>query len=184
VPSQYGLGMELALLTLLVAASGAEVAGALFARAFMQEAVHPVAGRVTELSARLRRHHTRAVVLAATVFLVTAVGIAGGALRMLTGELNSQVWRTLLVGDLGYACLAVGLTNVLVLFGTQRPWVVVREFTAALGLNIATGYVVSHVFGRFHAVDGLLIGAAYFAIRSTLAVRRTLKHVDYAYAVG
>jgi hypothetical protein len=184
VPSQYGLGMELALLTLLVAASGAEVAGALFARAFTREAVHPIDGHVAALAARLRRHHTRAMVFTATVFLVTAVLIAAAAHRMLSGGLAQHVWPTLLVGDLGYACLAIGLTNVLALFGTQRPWVVVREFSAALAINITTGYVLSHVLGRFHAVDGLLIGAAYFAVRSTVAVRRTLTHVDYAYAVG
>jgi len=184
VPAQYGLGMELALLTLLVAASGAEVAGALFARAFTQEAVHPIAGQVAALSMRLRRHHARAVALAVAVFVVTAVAIAAGAHRVLPGALDAQVWRTLIVGDLGYVCLAVGLTNVLALFGTQRPWVVVREFTAALGLNIVTGYVLSHVFGRFHAVDGLLLGAACFAVRTFLAVRRTLAHVDHAYAVG
>src|SRR6185369_2724749 len=136
VPAQYVLGMELALLTLLVAASGAEVAGALFTRALTQEAVHPLAGQVAALSRKLRRHHARAVGLALAVFLVTAVAIAAGARRVLPGALDAQVWRTLIVGDLGYACLAVGLTNVLALFGTQRPWVVVREFTAALGINI------------------------------------------------
>ena len=136
------------------------------------------------MSRKLRRHHARAVALALAVFLVTAVAIAAGARRMLPGALDAQVWRTLIVGDLGYACLAVGLTNVLALFGTQRPWVVVREFTAALGLNIVTGYVLSHVFGRFHAVDGLLIGAVCFAVRSFLAVRKTLAHVDHAYAVA
>ncbi len=184
VPRPYGLGMELALLTLLVAASGAEVAGALFARALTQEAVDPIAGRGVRLSARLRRHHARAVALAAAVFLVTATIIAAGARRMLPAAHDPQVWRTLIVGDLGYACLVVGLTNVLALFGLRQPWVVVREFTAALALNIATGYVVSHVLGQFHAVDGLLIGAAFFAARSSLAVRRALSHADHAYAVG
>jgi len=184
VPTQYGLGMELALLTLLVAASGAEVAGALFARQLAKEAAHPVPGRLEALSARLRGHHTRALVIAGSVFLVSAVGIAAGADRVLAHALSRQVWRTLIVGDLGYACLVIGLTNALALFGTQRPWLVVRELTAALGLNIALGYILSHVLGRFHAVDGLAIGAAYFAIRSTLVVRKTLERVDYAYAVG
>jgi len=44
VPPAYNIGMELALLTLLVAASGVEVAAALFARAIAREAV-PTAPR-------------------------------------------------------------------------------------------------------------------------------------------
>ena len=40
------------------------------------------------------------------------------------------------------------------------------------------------VAGSHHAVDGLLAGAAYFAVASTVAVRRVLRHPDYAYATG
>jgi hypothetical protein len=100
-------------------------------------------------------------VVTALTFLVTAVTIAVIAQRTMPDALTNTVWLTLLVGDGGYACLAISLTNVLILFGTQRPWVVVREFTTALGINLFAGYVLSHGFDRFHAVDGLLISALF-----------------------
>jgi hypothetical protein len=97
---------------------------------------------------RLRRHHARAVALAVAVFLVTAAAIAAGAHRMLPGALDAQVRRTLIVGDLGYLCLAVGLTNVLALFGTQRPWVVVRGSRRPAAQH-RHGLRLGHVFRPF-----------------------------------
>ena len=85
---------------------------------------------------------------------------------------------------MGYACLAVGLLNALVLFETHCAWAVVQALTAALTVNLATGWVLSHALGGLHAVDGLLLGGAYFAVRSMRIVRQTLKRSDYAYALG
>jgi hypothetical protein len=176
--------MELALLTLLVAASGIEVAGALFARAIQTEAVRPISGGATPISAVLRRHHHRALGIALGTFVVTAVAVGSLAQRNLPDELTPLAWSTLVAGDLGYLCLAIGFVNALVLFETKCPWTAVQTLTAALILNLASGYVLSHVMGTFYAVYGLLAGAAYFAMSSTVAVRRTLQHADYAYALG
>lgn len=184
IPRPYTTGMELALLTLLVAASGVEVAGALFARAIVTEAGRPFFGDARSLAAALARHHWRALALAVSIFVVTAIAIVDLAPRMLPGELTPLVWSTLLIGDIGYGCLAVGFVNALVLFETQCPWAAVQTLTPALVLNLASGYVLSHIFGSFYAVDGLLIGAIYFAVASTIAVRRTLRHADYVLAVS
>ena len=105
-------------------------------------------------------------------------------MRTLPEVRATEVWSTLLAGDIGYTCLAVGLLNALVLFETRCPWAVVQALTTALAINLASGYVLSHIFNSFHAVDGLLLGAAYFAVRSMMSVRQSLKRPDYAYAVA
>jgi hypothetical protein len=184
LPAEYNLGMELALLTLLVAASGVEVAAALFARAFTTEAVRPIADGAGALIATMTRHHRRAMALVLVGFAASALVIGCLANAALPGVLSRRVWWTLAVGDLGYACLAIGLLNALVLFETRRAWTVARDFAAALAINLVTGYVLSHVLGGFHAVDGLVLGAAYFAVASTAAVRRTLQQPAYAYAAA
>jgi hypothetical protein len=122
--------------------------------------------------------------LALGVFVVTAVAVVVLARTLMPGEVAPLAWVTLLAGDTGYACLVVGFVNALVLFETQCPWTAVRVLTAALVINLSSGYLLSHVFGSFYAVQGLVLGAAYFAIVSTIAVRRTLRHPDYAYAVS
>jgi hypothetical protein len=183
VPAAYNLGMELALLTLLVAASGVEVAGALFARAIRSEAVRPVSDGARSIVAVLRRHHCRALAITFGTYVVTAIAVGSMAHRNLHEELTPLAWSTLIAGDLGYACLAIGFVNALVLFETKCPWTAVQTLTAALIINLASGYVLSHVIGTFYAVYGLLTGAAYFAASSTIAVRRTLQHADYAYAL-
>lgn len=184
VPAEYNFGMELALLTLLVAASGVEVAGALFSRAFANEAVRPLIGDARSLASALRRHHGRAIALTIGVFVVSALTIGQFARRLLPAALTPYSSFILLVGDLGYACLAVALVNALVLFATRHAWTVVRQFTAALAINLASGYVLGHAFVGFHAVDGLLLGSVYFAAASTIAVRQMLHRPDYAYAVA
>jgi hypothetical protein len=117
-------------------------------------------------------------------FAGIAVLITAVALRALPEARTPDVWSTLILGDLGYACLAVGLLNALVLFETRRPWAVVHALTSALVINLVSGYVLSHAFGSFHAVDGLLLGAGYFSIRTRMDVRQALKRPDYACALG
>jgi len=157
---------------------------ALFARAIAREAVRPLRGDSAPLTAALRRHHLTALARAVTVFVVTAVAVVPMATRFLPTEPAPLAWSTLLAGDIGYGCLAAGFVNALVLFEIQSPWLAVQTLTAALGINLASGYVLSHLLGSYHAVDGLLLGAAYFAVASTIAVRRTLRYADYAYAAS
>jgi hypothetical protein len=184
VPAAYNLGMELALLTLLVSASGVEVGGALFGRGFRAEAVRPFVGDAGSFAAALEGHYRRALSVTLAAFAGTAVLIAVVALRALPETRTPEVWSTLVLGDAGYACLAIGLLNALVLFETRRPWAVVHALTTALLINLVAGYVLSHAFGSFHAADGLLLGAGYFAVRTRMIVRQTLKQPDYACALG
>jgi hypothetical protein len=185
IPAQYTLGMELALLTLLVAASGVEVAASLFARAVTSEARFPLGANAQGLSGCLRRCHRRAVVLTVTTFGAAAALIAGLAAASLpTGLLTPRVWVTLAVGDVAYACLATGLLNALILFETRRPWTVVSTFAMALAINLAAGYLMSHALGGFQALNGLVAGSLYFAAASTAAVKAAWKDPAYAYAVA
>lgn len=184
IPAQYNLGMEMALLTLLIAASGVEVAAALFGRAFTREAVRPMCGGDRPFTLVIRRHHHRAVALTLVTFGAAAVLIAVLSQHMLGDAMTHRAQATLLVGDLAYGCLAIGLLNALLLFETRRPWLVAQAFSTALAINLVTGYLASHVLGGFFAVYGLLFGALYFAVASTIAVRRTLARSDYAFAVA
>ena len=184
IPVQYSTGMELALLTLLVSASGVEVAGALFARAIGTEASRPFSGDPAPLAAAMRRHHRRALMFSVGTFVAAAGGVATLGHRMFAAELTSTAWFTLLRGDIGYACLTIGFVNALVLFEMRRTWDAVHTLAPALLINLGTGYVLSHVLGSTNAVYGLIFGAAYFAAASTMTVRRVLRHPDYAYAAG
>ncbi len=184
VPAAYNLGMELALLTFLVAASGVEVGGALFGRGFRAAAIQPFVGDPGSFRAALERCHRQALAVTLGTFGATAVVIAALAPRALPDVATPEAWTTLLAGDLGYAALAVGLLNGLVLLETRRIWAVVQALTEALLINLLSGYVLSHAFGSLHAVDGLLLGAGYFAVRSMTAVRETLERPDYPYALG
>ena len=123
---------------------------------------HRELGRQGSNSRTTRRRdlHPLGAFVFAPVFVVTALAIGALATRLLPGGLTSLAWSALLAGDVGYACLAVGFAGALVLFQTRRPWVAVRALTVGLFVNLASGYVLSHLFGSFYAVLGLCLGAA------------------------
>lgn len=183
IPTTYVAGMELALLSFLLGASGLEVAGALFSRAMVRTARLPFLGDARPLSAALRRHHLRAMGITVVTFVVAASAVATAARLTPNLQLAPESWRLLLVGDAGYLCLAVGLVNALGLFQVGQPWAAVRGLIMALLLNLASGFVLAHVFGGAFASAGLLIGASTFAVASTLNLRRALARPDFSYAV-
>jgi hypothetical protein len=183
IPVPYVAGMELALLTFLLAASGLEVAGALFSRALTNEARQPFLGDSRPLVTAMQRHHTRALLLAVGTFIVAAVLVAAGARALLSDTLSLVSWRLLLVGDLAYLCLALGLVNALALFQTGRPWAAVRGLSIALGINLAAGFILGHFYGSYFASAGLLCGALAFVILSTADVRQAVARPDFSYAV-
>ena len=184
IPAPYMMGMELALLTLLVGASGVEVAGALFARAIVKESVRPFHGNSKPLSGTMRRHHAGALALALITFVFAAVAIMSWAPQFLPEGLSQQARTLMLLGDIGYGLLAIGFVNALALFQLRLPWAAVRALTIALFINLVCGYILSHIFGSNYAVAGLIVGGAFFASASTLDVFRSLRHPDYSYALG
>lgn len=183
IPVPYVAGMELALLTFLLAASGLEVAGALFSRAFTNEARQPFLGDSRPLAVAMRRHHLRALLLTVVAFVLSAAVVAVGARVLLSDTLSPISWWLLLVGDAGYLCLAVGLVNALALFQTGRPWAAVRGLSVALAVNLVGGFVLGHLYGAYFASTGLLIGAITFVIISTIDVRQAVARPDFSYAV-
>jgi len=178
----YVAGMELALLTFLLAATGLEVASGLFSRAMINEARRPFLGDASALIRALRRHHLRALAFTAAGFVVSAAMVSGGARYFLGDTLAAESWQLFAVGNAGYFCLALGLVNALALFQSGRPWVAVRALSIALAVNLIAGFVLGHMFGTNYAAVGLLIGAATFMLGSTIDVRRALAQADYSFA--
>ena len=123
---------------------------------------------------RVSRIHLRVLGVVIAGFIPVAALVAALARRLLPGQ-PETVWMTLAIGDVGYLLLAVGLANALALFSLNRPWSAVRALTTGLIVNIALGYVLSHMVSPYFAAAGLLAGAFVLALQSAVAVRRTIR---------
>jgi hypothetical protein len=82
-------------------------------------------------------------------------------------------------GVAGYALLAVGMTNAVVLLSLARPWPVVRALTVAAALSAAVGIGVTTSMPYYTAVLGLVAGAFVFAVLTARTVSRTLRSGAY-----
>jgi hypothetical protein len=177
----YKLGMDVALLTFLFASAGVEYANRYVTRRLLEDAAMPYDGDPSMLRARISRIHRGAVAITVSVFVLVATAVGLGIHR-LWPDLDRAVWTTIAIGDAGYLVLSAALLNGLVLFSLNRPWHVVRAFTAGLMVNLSVGYILSHVFNTYFAAAGLVAGALVVAAYSFSSVARTLVRADRAIA--
>jgi hypothetical protein len=181
--ADYKLGMDIALLTFLFAAAGVEYANIRFTRWIKTESQTPYTGNRRQFGQAIGHHHVRMLALVVAVFVPTAIAVAALVKWLLPRE-PASVWTMVVLGDLGYVLLALGLLNTLVLFSFNRPWMAVKSMTAGLITNVAVGFVLSHAFNTSFAAAGLIAGAALLAVFSTIGVRHTLRRADYALAAA
>jgi len=171
---QYKLGMDLALLTFLFASAAVEYGNIRFTRLLTRAMREPLDPAARAFRRRVSRIHLRVLGVVIAGFIPVAAIVAALARRLLPGE-PETVWMTLAIGDVGYLLLAVGLANALALFSLNRPWSAVRALTMGLIVNVAIGYVLSHMVSPYFAAAGLLAGAFVLALQSAVAVRRTIR---------
>ena len=173
------LGMDLALLTLVIGGFAIDYADRWFARRL--KTVIRTATAI-QSAAAARRLHARALGIAAAGFAGCALLMAAGSHMALPGAL-AAAWQTLFLADAGYLLLAIGTLNALVLLGFDRPAPAVQAFAAALAVNIAL-----LVIGRVVAVEigpaALIAGGLWLAAHSTMAVWDALRRSDYTLAVA
>jgi uncharacterized membrane protein len=171
---QYKLGMDLALLTFLFASAGVEYGNIRFTDLLTRAMRDPFDLNARMFQQHVSRIHLRVLGVVVCAFIPIAAMLGTLARRLLPGQ-PETVWTTLAIGDVGYLLLAMGLANALALFSLNRPWTAVKALTAGLVVNVAVGYVLSHMVSPYFAAVGLVAGAFVLAVQSSVAVRRTIR---------
>jgi hypothetical protein len=171
---QYKLGMDLALLTFLFASAAVEYGNVRFTDLLTRAMREPFSQIAGTFPRRVTRVHLRVLGIVICGFIPIAAIVGTGA-RQLLPEQPDAVWITLAIGNVGYLLLALGLANALALFSLNRPWSAVRALTAGLIVNVAVGYVLSHMVSPYFAAAGLVAGAFVLAAQSSVAVRRMIR---------
>lgn len=82
-------------------------------------------------------------------------------------------------GVLSYGILAFCLMNSVILFALSQPNMVVRAILPALTTNMILGFALSRWFNYEYAVFGLFVGSIIFVFLTTKAIVKVFNNLDY-----
>jgi hypothetical protein len=181
VPRAYKDGMDLALLTFLLAAAIVECCNVALMREWQRAGTLAYEPDFRAGAARLQRRRTRLNILLVAAFAAVAYAVRAAAEPLMGRSLSGIADSILIAGDVGYLLLAVGLLNGLALLSLNRAKPVVRALALSVAVNFVAGGVLSHLFGAYLAVAGLTTGGGLFAVLTGCEMRKALESADVAY---
>jgi hypothetical protein len=177
--SSYGFGMDLALLTFLLASAGVDYGDQRFTTLLARAMNEPFDRGDRVFERRVRRGHLRQLGFVVAAFVLIAAAVAVIARRLFPGDFDAA-WTTVAAGDAGYLLIAIGIMNALALFRLNRPWDAVNALAAGLAVNLMVGLVLSWTVNADLAVGGLVAGAFVLAVHTSVTVRRTIRAGSHA----
>ena len=86
-----------------------------------------------------------------------------------------------IIAGVGYLFFAIGLFNTVILLSLNRLSDVLSILTIAMLGDFIIGYLFSSLFGIYFAVIGLIIGALFFATKSTQQTLKAIDRAEYCY---
>lgn len=184
---QYELGMDWALLSLVLPLGAVEVL-VHYVVNWVQSNQHALrAAHFVEFAHRLRGVYLQcagAYALAALASVVLTRHVVHWARTIpLVASALPTVSVEPFVFDLAtaaYILLAAGLFNVLIMFSLGAPWQPLRLLAVAGAIDFVFGLVVTRITGQYqYAVLGLLVGTVFLAAASTREILRLFSNIDY-----
>lgn len=185
---QYELGLDFALLTLIIPMGVSEV----IVTNLMNDLEASQRGYLVKEIDKKYRFFTKKYNKLLVIILLSAiassylvyqltlwynkVSVVMNDQNILTSDTTRFV---LLWGIVSYVMLSVFLMNAVILFSISQPGLVIRTILPAVVINVVLGFLLSRWFDYSFAVIGLLIGSLFMMVLSTYYVRRVLKNIDY-----
>jgi len=184
IDSSYQRGMDLVLLAFLITAALVEYLSDSFLRFWRRLADEAAYSDSVSLVASLRQRHWKLMLVTGSVFVGIALGAWLAFYHFTAAALTARLWQTSVMGGLGYLLLSMALLEIIILASVNSTSAALLAVTLGLGVNVLTGYGLSHLLGAHYAAAGLLAGSAVVLWRCTAAVRRILHRPDYHYAIS
>ncbi len=179
MPQVYKDGMDIALLTFLLACAAVECCNLILMRGWRQAGqLHYGSGFARGASRLLWRWHALTAVLVAA-FAGVAFGVREVAEPLTRRSLDGLAGTILIVGDIGYLLFAVGLLNALALLSTDR---VLGGHALAGGRRRHQPRDGNRARASVRRLStrrpGLAAGGAVFAVETSRKLHRTLEDAD------
>ncbi|MDF2606144.1 MAG: hypothetical protein K0S34_334 [Bacillales bacterium] len=185
---QYELGLDFALLTLIIPMGVSEVIVSKLMLDIESSQKSYLAVESDKLYKQFMRTYKRMFFF---IFISTCISSYtiykfliwyNGISMKINGEniLSSETTIfVLLWGILSYAILSFCLMNSVILFALSQPKMVVKSILPALLTNMIIGFVLSRWFEYEYAVYGLFVGSIVFFVLTTKAIVKVFNNLDY-----
>lgn len=180
----YKRGMDLVLLAFLITAALVEYLSDSFLRFWRRLATELPQADTEELVARLRRRHRKTISMIFVMFVLVALGAWFAFSRLSVAPLPPRLLQTAALGGLGYLMLCIALHEMVILSSVNSTSLAMVAAALGLGVNLVTGYGLSHLWGVQYAATGLLAGSAVVLWSCNAAVREVLRRPDYHYSIS
>ena len=184
IDAAYKKGTDLVLLAFLVTAALVEYLGDSFLRFWQRLAAELPQTAREQLIVRLQKRHSTSMVAIFTVFVVTALGALIAFSRLGSFAPVPRLLQTAAFAGLGYLVLSLALLETIILVSVNAIRRAVLAVGLGVGVNLITGYGLSHLGGVQYAAVGLLAGSAVVLWKCNVAVRQVLHHPDYRYSIS
>jgi len=187
--ARYELGMDLALIVVVVLAGVVEYSSHRFTSDLIPHEKNVKSDAFEPFLERFRQFYWRhsAIFAAWAVLAVVVARLASVLLRRypdprLQASLNSETAiRVFWIAAISYAIFMFGLRNILILLSLSRTTLAIRAIASALAVNVVVGFVASRAIHYSGAVAGLLAGSLVLAVVAHRELRAVLNDLDYYY---
>lgn len=187
----YELGMDWALISLVLSIAVLEYSVNAFSKALMPVQKRVRLSQLENFNHYFRRFYRRQLGLILVVGLlsiaVTFFGI--NSLRIYQQEVpeirdffaNPMTTRVFWMAAAAYIFMIAGLLHTLFFFTLNRPAYSMYSLLGGLAVNFVIGYLCSRIFSLEYAAVGLIAGSFTFALISGLIARKFYKRLDFYY---
>jgi hypothetical protein len=184
IDAEYKKGMDLVLLAFLITAALVEYLADSFLRFWQRLATELPRAASKQLIVSLSRRHSQMMLVTWATFAVTSLGtwVTFSCSSSLAPTL--RILQTAVLGGLGYSMLNLALLETIILASMNAISMALPALGIGLGVNLLTGYGLSHLWGVQYAAAGLLVGSAVVLWKCNAVVRQVLLNPAYHYSIS
>lgn len=186
---RYELGMDLALIVVMILAGIVEAAVQTFSERLVPVEKSLASDERERFSAWFRSFYRRRLMVIAFAAVIAVAAARGGVTlvshlpneQIRTGITSHSAMTAFWFGVAGYALLMPAMQNTLLLLTLSRVELAVRAMSIALAANLVVGFICSRAIFYADAAAGLVAGSAVLFAITWLYLRRIGARLDYHY---
>ncbi|HLR31399.1 MAG TPA: hypothetical protein VK074_02850 [Fodinibius sp.] len=187
----YEIGMDWALITLILSFAMLEYSVNIFSRALKPLQENVWFRELDRFNTYFKRLYFKQLLLiivtglisiAVTYYAVSSLIVYQDTIPEVRDFFtNFMTTKVFWIASISYLFLNIGLLHCLFFFTLSKPAFAMHSILAGLAVNFTVGFICSRVISLEYATLGLLAGSIVFAVVSGLIARTFFKRLDYYY---
>jgi hypothetical protein len=186
----YELGLDFALLMLMLPMAISEVTVSRLMQNLEVAQKNSFHSNIQNINKKYLDFYIRNTIYVSITAIISSIIVYLGVMFVNKGSSHSAYsfsyvsYFVFVCALIGYSIVAVGLSNVVILFSLSTPNAVSKVMEYAILTNIITGFLLSRIYNFYFAVFGLIFGAIVFCVGTCYYVVKVLNNLDYYLYLG